>query len=50
MNDLENWVVELLEDIKEASCKGENFDLHLENEQIKEIADLYDAVEWIEIY
>lgn len=31
MNDLEDWVVELLEDIKE-------------------IANLYDAVKWIEIY
>lgn len=50
MNDLENWVVNLLKDIREASAKGENFNLHLENEQVKEIADLYDAVKWIEIY
>lgn len=47
---LEDWVVDLLKDIKEASDKGENFDLHLENVYVKEIADLYDNVKWIEIY
>lgn len=47
---LEDWVVDLLKDIKEASDKGENFDLHLENVYVKEIADAYDNVKWIEIY
>ena len=50
MQDLENWVVGLLKDIKEAECKGENFDLHLEKEAVKEIANEYDNVKWIEIY
>jgi hypothetical protein len=47
---LEEWVITLLEDIKEAGEKGENFDLHLEKEMVKEIADAYDKSEWIEIY
>lgn len=47
---LEDWVTELLNDIKEADAKGENFDLHLEKEMVKEIADAYDATKWIEIY
>ena len=47
---LEGWVVELLQDIKEASEKGENFDLHLESVYVKEIADAYDKTTWIEIY
>lgn len=48
--DLENWVVELLNDIKEASGKDENFDLHLESAYVKEIAEAYDKSKWIEIY
>lgn len=47
---LESWIIELLEDIKEASEKGENYDLHLEKEMVKEIADAYDKSKWIEIY
>ena len=47
---LETWVVDLLKDIKEASEKGENFDLHLEKEAVQEIASAFDAVDWIEIY
>ena len=47
---LESWIIELLEDIKEASRKDENYDLHLEKEMVKEIADAYDKSKWIEIY
>lgn len=47
---LESWVIELLKDIKEAGEKDENFDLHLEKEMVKEIAEAYDASSWIEIY
>lgn len=47
---LENWVVDLLESIKEESEKGGNFDLHLEKEMVKEIADAYNSTTWIEIY
>lgn len=47
---LETWIMELLNDIKEASVKGENFDLHLEKEVVKEIADAYNTTTWIEIY
>ena len=48
--NIENWVIELLEDIKEAAEKGENFDLHLESVYVKEIAEAYENTEWIEIY
>lgn len=47
---LEPWIMELLNDIKEASEKNENFDLHLEKEMVKEIADDYKATTSIEIY
>ena len=48
--DLENWVAELLDDIKEAAEKGENYDLHLEADAVKDIATVYDETKWIEIY
>lgn len=47
---LENFVIELLEDIKEASNKNENFDLHMESIWVKEIAEEYENCKWIEIY
>lgn len=47
---LEIWVIALLKAIKEASEKDENFDLHLEKEMVKEIAEAYDTSSWIEIY
>lgn len=47
---LESWIITLLDDIKEAGEKGENFDLHLEKEMVKEIADAYNTSSWIEIY
>lgn len=47
---LETWVIALLKDIKESGEKGENFDLHLEKEAVKEIAEAYDETTWIEIY
>lgn len=48
--DLEQWVIELLKDIRKAGYNGETFDLHLENEAAKEIGSSYDATKWIEIY
>jgi len=47
---LESWVIELLDDIKEASEAGENYDLHLESPLVDEIADAYRHTAWIEIY
>lgn len=47
---LEDWVINLLNEIKEAAYKGENFDLHLENDAAKEIAVEYENTTWIEIY
>ena len=47
---LESWVTEVLDDIKEAAEKGENYDLHLEASVVKEIAAAYDETQWIEIY
>lgn len=47
---LESWVIELLEDIKESADKSENFDLHLEADAVKDIAQVYDEATWIEIY
>lgn len=48
--DIESWVTELLDDIKEASSKNENFDLHLEAVYVKEIAAAIEKIQWIEIY
>lgn len=49
METLEAWVVQLLEDIKRASEKGENYDLHLESQAVAEIANAYENIKWIEI-
>ena len=49
---LADWVIDLLEEIKEAAYKGENFDLHMENELLKEIkiiTESYEDTSWIEI-
>ena len=48
--DLERWVIDLLEQIKDAGYNGENFDLHLENDAAKEIGCAYELSKWIEIY
>lgn len=47
---LADWVIDLLEEIKEAAYKGENFDLHMENELLKEIAVKYENTKNIYIY
>jgi hypothetical protein len=48
--DLESWVIDLLENIKEAAENDMNFDLHLEASYVVEIAEAYDKSKWIEIY
>lgn len=48
--NLENFIIEFLENIKEAANKNENYDMHLENSYVKEIAEAYDLCKWIEIY
>lgn len=48
--NMENFVVKLLDDIKEAGFKNENFDLHLEAEYTKALAEVIDNIEWVEIY
>lgn len=47
---LESWVIELLDDIKEASEAGKNYDLHLESPLVDEIAEAYRHTARIEIY
>lgn len=47
---LEEWVIYLLEGIKTAAEKGENYDLHLESPYVAEIAKAYEDTKWIEIY
>lgn len=47
---LEGWIFDLLDDIKKAAEKGENFDLHLESPVVAEIANAYEHATWIEIY
>jgi len=47
---LELWVTELLDDIKTAAEKGENYDLHLEPDAVSEIAKAYEDTPCIEIY
>jgi hypothetical protein len=50
MNTIESFVIELLNDIKSAAIKNENFDLHMEATYVREIAEEIDKVKWIEIY
>ena len=47
---LESWIMELLQNIKESADKGENFDLHLEADVTKDIAQAFEETSWIEIY
>ena len=47
---LESWVIKLLNDIKEAAEKGENYDLHMEAPYVKDVATAYNETSWIEIY
>jgi hypothetical protein len=47
--DLQTWVIELLEEIRQASLKDENFGLSLNRHDVKEIAEAYDKATWIEI-
>ena len=48
--DIESWIIELLDDIKEAGTMNENFDLHLEAVYVKDIAEAIENIQWIEIY
>ena len=50
MINLEQWVIDLLKDIRKAGYNGETFDMHLENDAAKEIGCAYDSTKWIEIY
>lgn len=50
MNDIEDFVVKLLKDIKEAGLNKENFDLHLEASVTEEMAEEIEKLDWIEIY
>ena len=47
---LETWIMDLLNDIKEAANNNENYDLHMEASYVAEVAEAYDKAEWIEIY
>lgn len=49
-NDIENFVANLLKDIKEAGLNNENFDLHLEASVTEEMAEEIEKLNWIEIY
>ena len=46
---LEEWVINLLNDIKDAALKSENFDLHLESKMVKELAEEWNTCKYIEI-
>ena len=48
--DLESWFVQLMDDITKAAYDGTTFDIHLENEAVKEIAAAYEQTKFIEIY
>lgn len=47
---LEEWVKELLDDIKDSALKGGNFDLHMESAYVKEVAEAWNDCKWLEIY
>lgn len=48
--DLEQWVIDLLKDIKRAASNGNGCAFYLSSEQVKEIAKAYEEVKWIEIF
>ena len=48
--NMETFVTAILDDIKEAGLKNENFDLHLEAEYTKVLAEKIDNIQWIEVY
>lgn len=48
--NLESWIIVLLDDIRTAAEKGENYDLHLESTAVVDIAKAYEKTKWIEIY
>lgn len=50
MIDMSLWIDELLSNIEIAGDKGENYDLHLEAEVVKELADEIKKLSYIEIY
>jgi len=47
---LEPWIMKLLENIKAAVERGENYDLHLEYPAVDEIAQAYEQTTSIEIF
>ena len=50
MTDIETFIIDLLDDIKKASNKNENFDLHMEATLVKEVTEAYEKTQWFEIY
>lgn len=48
--DFEEFIINLMVDITEAANDGLDFNLHLDHQKVKEVAQAYENVEWFEIY
>lgn len=48
--DLEQWVIDLLNSIKDAGAMDAGFELRLDSDAVKAIASAYKTTDWIEIY
>lgn len=48
--NIEDFVIDLLYDIRKAVKNNENYDLHMEAPYVAEVAEAYDKVKHLEIY
>ena len=47
---LEEWVIDVLNEITKASKENKSVNIHITKEFVKEIAENYEATKWIEMY
>lgn len=47
--NIEQWVIELFNDINQACMNNENYDLHLEASVVDDLADAWDRIKNVEI-
>lgn len=48
--NLEQWIIDLLNSIKDANTMGAGFELRLDSDAVKAIASAYETTDWIELY
>lgn len=47
---IEEWVISILKEIEKAGDLNKTVEIHIDRELVKEIADEYKKLKWIEIY